>query len=148
MAKFAYAFCVLVLATSVGMAEPVQPTVVSNALPDVGSSLLRLAGALVVVFAVFFGGVWCFRNWQRLTINRGALSNLRILEVKALGNRQALYLVNCDQRRLLIGSSSAGLTMLCDVDDARTNIPETVSGRGAGTEGFSRELENSLARNS
>ena len=104
----------LLLALTAGTATAsTNVTLLANPLPDAGSSLLRLAGAMVVVLALFFAGIWCFRNWQRLAVGRGPLSKLQILEVKALGNRQALYLVACEDQKLLLGSSPAGLATLC-----------------------------------
>jgi flagellar biogenesis protein FliO len=100
----ANAICTAAETNTVALASP---------LPDVGTSLLRLAGAMIFVLAVFFGGVWCFRNWQRLTIHKRSPSRLQVLEVRTLANRQALYLVACDHEKLLIGSSAAGLSTLC-----------------------------------
>ena len=84
----------------------------SSALPDLGTSLLRVVGALVVVIALFLAGVWLFKNWQRLALRRGAAPRLNVLEVRSLGQRQALYVVAYEQQRLLIASSSAGVTLL------------------------------------
>jgi flagellar biogenesis protein FliO len=107
----------LVLATSASAAaaESTNLTALTHPLPDVGTSLLRVGGAMVVVLAVFFGGIWCFRNWQRLTAGRGVAAKLQVIEVRALANRQALYLVACEGRKLLLGSSSNGLTTLCSL---------------------------------
>jgi len=85
---------------------------ISNALPDMGASLLRVVGALGVVLAIFLAGVWLFKNWQRLALRRGAAPKLNVLEVRSLGQRQALYVVGYEQQRLLIASSSAGVTLL------------------------------------
>ena len=84
----------------------------ANGLPDLAASLLRMVGALGVVIAVFLIGVWLFKNWQRLALRRGASPKLNVLEVRSLGPRQALYVVAYEHRRMLIASSSAGVTML------------------------------------
>jgi flagellar biogenesis protein FliO len=73
---------------------------------------LRVVGAMVVVIAIFLAGVWLFKNWQRLALRRGAAPKLNVLEVRSLGQRQALYVVGYEQQRLLIASSSAGITLL------------------------------------
>jgi flagellar biosynthetic protein FliO len=85
---------------------------ISSALPDMGASLLRVMGALAVVLAVFLAGVWLFKNWQRLTLRRGAAPKLNVLEVRSLGQRQAIYVVGYEQQRLLLASSSTGVTLL------------------------------------
>jgi flagellar biosynthetic protein FliO len=85
---------------------------ISSALPDMGTSLLRVMGALVLVIAIFLGVVWLFKNWKRLTLRNGATPKLTVLEVRSLGQRQAIYVVAYEQQRLLLASSSAGVTML------------------------------------
>jgi flagellar biosynthetic protein FliO len=90
----------------------------TSALPDLGASLLRVVGALVVVIALFLAGVWLFKNWQRLTLRRGAAPKLSVLEVRSLGQRQAIYVVGYEQQRLLIASSSTGVTLLSHLPEA------------------------------
>jgi flagellar biogenesis protein FliO len=90
----------------------------SSALPDMGASLLRVVGALLVVIAVFLAGVWLFKNWQRLTLRRGAAPKLSVLEVQALGQRQTIYVVGYEQQRMLIASSSTGVTLLSHLPSA------------------------------
>jgi flagellar biogenesis protein FliO len=90
----------------------------SSTLPDMGASLLRVVGALLVVIAVFLAGVWLFKNWQRLTLRRGAVPKLSVLEVQALGQRQTIYVVAYEQQRMLIASSSTGVTLLSHLPSA------------------------------
>jgi flagellar biogenesis protein FliO len=85
---------------------------VSPALPDASFSVIRVFGALVLVLGLFLAGVWLFRNWQRLTLQRGRPSQLQILEMKALGGKHALYVVGYQQHRLLLASSPAGVTLV------------------------------------
>jgi flagellar biogenesis protein FliO len=108
------------------------PTV-SLALPDVGFSLVRILGALVLVLSLFLGGVWAFKNWQRLAVQKGP-AKLRIMEVRPLGNRQALYLVRCDQQRLLLAASPAGIHLLTHLPESvgpDTEEPERTEGQAA-----------------
>jgi flagellar biogenesis protein FliO len=93
------------------------PTPVS-VLPDAAPSLLRVFGALAVVIAIFLGGVWVFRNWQRLAIRRGAAPRLNVLEVKSLGQRQALFVVGYEKQRMLVATSSAGVSLLSHLPEA------------------------------
>jgi flagellar biogenesis protein FliO len=81
-------------------------------LPEVGLSAIRALGALALVLAVFFGGVWMFRNGQRLAWRKTGAPRLAILESRPLGNRFALYVVGYEQQRMLIGSSPAGINLL------------------------------------
>jgi flagellar biogenesis protein FliO len=114
---------------------------ISSALPDLGASLLRVMGALVVVIALFLAGVWLFRNWQRLARRHGAAPKLAVLEAKSLGQRQSLYIVGYEQQRMLIASSSAGVTLLSHLPAAEA---EPVSAAPKMT--FAEAFQQVLAR--
>ena len=83
-----------------------------------GASVFRVCGAFVVVLALFFGAVWLFRNWQRLATQKNGGAKLNLLEVKSLGQRQAIYVVGYEQQRMLVGSSPAGVTLLSHLPSA------------------------------
>jgi flagellar biogenesis protein FliO len=97
------------------------PTLAPAAMPDIGLSLLRVLGALAIVLAVFLGGVWLFRNWQRLVIHRGRAPRLNVLEVRSLGGRHALYVVGYEQERFLIASSPAGVNLVSHLQSVETD---------------------------
>jgi flagellar biogenesis protein FliO len=82
-------------------------------LPNASFSVFRVFGALALVLAVFWGGVWCFKNWQRFALQRGGRqAHLQLLEVKSLGARHALYVVAYQNQRLLLASSPSGITLV------------------------------------
>ena len=91
---------------------------VSPSLPDASFSVIRVFGALVLVLGLFLAGVWLFRNWQRLTLQRGRPSQLQILEMKSLGGKHALYVVGYQQQRLLLASSPAGVALVSHLPPA------------------------------
>ena len=93
-------------------------TSLPTAMPDVGLSLIRVLGALALVLGIFLGGVWLFRNWQRLVIHRGRAPRLNVLEVRSLGGRHALYVIGYEQERFLIASSPAGVSLLSHLQSA------------------------------
>ena len=96
---------------------------IPGTLPDTGASILRVLGALALVISLFLGGVWLFCNWQRLAIRKGGAPRLNVLEVKSLGQRQAIYVVGYQQQRILLASSPAGITLLTHLpeeDEAKT----------------------------
>ena len=101
-----------------------SPLASSPPLPDVGVSLLRVFGALAIVLAVFLGGVWLFRNWQRLVIQRGRKPRLNILEVRSLGGRHALYVVGYEQDRFLLAASPAGVNLLSHLQPSDEPAPD------------------------
>ena len=96
------------------------PYAISPALPtpDIGISLLRVMGALALVLGVFLAGVWLFRNWQRLAIQRGRAPKLNVLEIRSLGGRQSIYVVGYEQERFLLASSPAGVNFLTHLPGA------------------------------
>lgn len=112
---------------------------ISSALPDMGTSMLRVGGALVLVIAIFLGGVWLFKNWQRLTLRQGAAPKLSVLEVRSLGQRQAIYVVGYEQQRLLLASSTAGVTLLSHLPSA-DNEPAADATKMSFAEAFQQVL--------
>jgi flagellar biogenesis protein FliO len=112
---------------------------ISSALPDVGVSLMRVFGALVVVIAIFLAGVWLFKNWQRLTLRHGAAPKLSVLEVRSLGQRQAIYVVGYEQQRMLLASSSAGVTLVSHLPSAEAE-PAAAAPKMSFAEAFQQVL--------
>jgi flagellar biogenesis protein FliO len=127
-----------VLATN----APVAPPLPSSA--SAVFSLVRVLGALAIVLAVFFGGVWLFRNWQRTLAGKGKAPKLNILETKSLGQRHALYVVGYEQQRLLIAASPAGVAMLTTLPEAGPGVAEiksTVASKPSFTEALRLALQ-------
>jgi flagellar biogenesis protein FliO len=87
-------------------------------LPSAGPSIIRVLGALALVLGIFFGGVWLFRNWQRLTIQRGHAPKLNVLETRPLGGKHALYVIGYEQERFLLSSSPTGVTLITHLPQA------------------------------
>lgn len=81
-------------------------------LPDPTFSVLRIFGALALVIGIFLGGVWLFRNWQRLTQQRGRTPKLNLLETRSLGGRHTIHVVGYQQERFLIAVSPTGVNLL------------------------------------
>jgi flagellar biogenesis protein FliO len=117
-------------------------TSLPTAMPDVGLSLIRVLGALALVLGIFLGGVWLFRNWQRLVIHRGRAPRLNVLEVRSLGGRHALYVVGYEQERFLIASSPAGVSLLSHLQSA--DAAEGPSEVNAAKTSFAQTLVQSL----
>jgi flagellar biogenesis protein FliO len=92
--------------------NPALPT------PDIGASLFRVMGALALVLGIFLAGVWLFRNWQRLAVQRGRAPKLNVLEIRSLGGRQSIYVVGYEQERFLLASSPSGVNFLTHLPGA------------------------------
>ncbi|MEW6159434.1 MAG: flagellar biosynthetic protein FliO [Verrucomicrobiota bacterium] len=118
----------------------------STGLPNAGASVLRVFGALIFVLALFLGGVWLFRNWQRLSWKQNQAPRLQIVEMKPLGNRQALYVVAYEQQRLLVATSQTGIALLTHLPDGENVIHENKSAVTNAPISFAQALQQVLAR--
>lgn len=106
------AACLALALAHSAQAQGTNTLVWHSDLPDVGASAVRALGALALVLALFFGGIWLFRNGQRIGWGKGGAPRLAILESRSLGGRYSLHVVGYNQQRLLVGSSPAGLSLL------------------------------------
>lgn len=121
----------------------------SPAFPDASLSVIRVFGALALVLGLFLGGVWMFKNWQRVTLNRGRPSQLQILETRALGGKHALYVVGYQQQRLLVASSPNGVSLVShlpedDAAAASVAAKSPASGPIVGSESFVQALQQAV----
>lgn len=98
----------------------VAPLTVSS-LQDPAVSFMRVMGALALVIGIFLAGVWIFKNWQRLTVQRGRGPRLNILETRSLGGRHAIHVVSYEQERFLISSSPGGVNLLSQLPGSLDN---------------------------
>lgn len=93
-------------------------------LPYTGASaamsVIRVLGALALVFSVFVGGLWLFRNWTNLSSSRGRGSKLAVVEAKGLGHRQTLFVVGYGRERMLVAASPGGVSLLTALPPADT----------------------------
>src|SRR5262249_23560867 len=85
----------------------------------------RMLGSLALVIALFFAGVWLFRNVHRLNARRSGQRKLQIIEGKSLGPRQAVYVVTYEQQRLLLGATPQGITLLTHLPEGPAAAPES-----------------------
>ncbi len=116
---------------------PVAP---GASLPDMGVSVVRVLGALLLVLALFWCGVWAFKNWQRLIRCPGQPKRLNILEVRSLGARHALYVVGYSQQRFLISASPSGVSLLSHLPSDEEAPAQTVAPPPAFTDALLRML--------
>ena len=107
----------LFLALTLVMTIGAETTAGASAVPSMGVAVFRMVGSLAIVIALFFAGAWIFRNSHRFSRSANQQRKLQVLEARSLGARQAVYVVAYEQQRLLIGSSSQGLTLLTQLPD-------------------------------
>jgi|SRR5579863_6611475 len=122
-----------------------------SGLPDAGPSVVRVFGALILVTAVFLGGVWLFKNWQRLTLRKGGAPRLNVIEVKPLGQKHAIYVVGYDQQRMLLAASPGGVTLLSHLpsaEEAAAQPAEQVAEAATARPSFAEAFRQVLSRKS
>ncbi|HVM59886.1 MAG TPA: flagellar biosynthetic protein FliO [Verrucomicrobiae bacterium] len=112
-------------------------------LPDLGVSVLRVFGGLVLVLALFLGGVWLFKNSQKALGRTNGVNKLRVVEVKSLGNRQSICVVGYGRQRMLVGASPAGVSLVSQLPEAS---PEEET--STATPSFADALQSVLQRKS
>jgi flagellar biogenesis protein FliO len=117
----------ILAACGAGAAEPALAA--PAPLPDTGTALFRVAGALLLVFALLFGGVWLAKNWQRLALRKGRMPKLRLLEAQSLGGRQGVYVLAYEQQRFLVAASPNGVSLLSHLPEQEpgTEVAPAVS---------------------
>ena len=115
----------------IGIAEslPDLSKLVLSAGGEIGlDSLLQLLGMLLLVLGVFGASAWAVKRWKLLPQLRGGQNHLQILEVRSLGQRNSLFVVEYRGRRLLIGSGNNGPRLLSALPDDGPNA--TSEGKG------------------
>ena len=105
-----------VVETNAQMTNSAEPIVFHDSGSS-GLAIIRMMGALAIVLALFFAGLWIFRNWQRLAGRQGRVPKLTVLEAKSLGQRHTLYVIGYEQQRLLVAASPAGVSLLSSLPD-------------------------------
>ena len=115
---FSSAWCLTAIRATAQLTNSVAAPLTAPSLPDTSFSVLRVFGALALVIGIFLGGVWLFRNWQRLALQRGRAPKLNLLETRSLGGRQTLHVVGYEQERFLIAASPNGISLLSHLPTA------------------------------
>jgi flagellar biogenesis protein FliO len=127
----------LVAAGTVVGAEPTNAVglapLTAPATPSLIGPLLRLLGALALVLALLFGAQWWLRQSRRAGWGKIPGCGLKVLEVKSLGHRQALYVVGYERQRLLIATSPTGVNLLATLPEATGTDPLSESPTPAGS---------------
>ena len=119
---------------------------VTTALPETGASIFRVFGALIFVIALFLGGVWLFRNWQRFAVKRVGGAKLSLIEAKSLGQRQTLYVVGYQQQRMLLAASPAGITLVSHLPTSEETETKETRETAGGKMTFAQAFQNVLSR--
>jgi flagellar biogenesis protein FliO len=139
-----YLLCIALFAAHSAFAAGTNTVSTLSVAPDVGGSFVRMLAGLAFVLALFFGGVWLFKNWQRVARFRSN-SKLNVFEARSLGPRQALYVVGYDEQRFLIAASPAGISLVSSLPEATPGL-ETDVATSDGASPFAQVLQSVLGR--
>lgn len=112
-------------------------------LPDVAGSFVRMLAGLAFVFALFFLGVWVFKNWRRVARVRSH-HKLNVIEARSLGPRQGIYVVGYEEQRFLIAASPAGIALVSNLPEASAD--EAVPEPNGAPASFAQVLHSVLGR--
>lgn len=134
------------LATAATAAGAEAEPAMGSALPDTGAALARVAGSLLIVFAILFAGVWLVKNWRRLAPRNGRLPRLRLLETQPLGGRQGLHVVCFDRQRFLISAGPTGVNLLSELPELEPAEQEEQQHAVAAPSAFARALQQMMTR--
>ena len=115
-----------------------------TAPPSIGFSVLRMIGALCLVFSLLFGGVWFYRNSSRFAGMRGKTTKLKVIESRALGHRHSIFVVGYDNQRLLLSTSPTGVTMLTHLPEATATEIEAEAVNDTAAPNFSMAFLHAL----
>ena len=94
-----------------------QADAVTAAGPVVLPSLWRTFGALAIVLGLLGLMAWALRKG---VIGRRAKGHLGVESALALGDRRSLVIVTVENRRLLLGVSQGGVSLVTELQPAAT----------------------------
>jgi flagellar biosynthetic protein FliO len=95
--------------------------------PDLGASSLKALGALLLVLTLIFLAAWLAKKYLRfLPQNTAKGEGIQVLSARSLGPKRSVHLIEVQGRRLLVGSSEAGVILLKDYSmTPRNDMGET-----------------------
>jgi flagellar biogenesis protein FliO len=112
---------------------------------DLMASWLKMFGALITVLSIFFLGVIIFKKYGTLLQNKASQGQLKVLECRALNQRNAVYVLDYCGERFLVATGQQGSP---EVTPLKTSLGEGISKSGEsgelGKENFSREIKKAM----
>ena len=90
-------------------------------MPYEGDGLASVSLTIAVVAALFLGALWALRRARGNGVMWGG-SDCSIVRSLTLGPRERLVVVRVGSKHLVIGVSSAALSLLCELDDPLPTI--------------------------
>jgi flagellar protein FliO/FliZ len=110
---------------------------------DIGSTVLKMLGSLILILAMIFG-LFYFLKKARGGTFAFAKNPLRLVSLLNLGPRRSVALVEVNQQWLVLGVTADRITLL----DKMPQPPQSPAGDRAASGGFQALLKQSLFKNS
>ena len=83
---------------------------------------LRMFGALITVLGIFFIGVFLFRKYGGALQNKTSQGDLKILEYRALNQKNSVYVLDYQGERFLVATCQQGSPALAPVRMENKNV--------------------------
>jgi len=103
-------------------AQALEDTRASDAIPEVEREeiqqeniflvLLRIAGILVLIIALLFGGSWVLKKFKLTAGSRGTSGAMEVIDSIPLGQNRALTMVRVDDTVYVLGNTASGITCI------------------------------------
>jgi len=101
------------------LAAPISAAVASTNSPSLSSPstgvleiLIRMIGAVCLVAALLISAAWLFKRSRFFPLVKGAESQLKILESRAVGNRNSLLVIQYSDQKFLLSVCATGINFL------------------------------------
>jgi len=101
----------------------------TEALPELGFSLLRVAGSLVLVLALLLALAALFRRARNVARSSHRGPRLETVDRLDVGARREIRVVRAGERTLVVGITEERMELLCELDDV---APEADTGAPRG----------------
>ena len=82
---------------------------------DMLAAWLRMFGALITVLGIFFIGVFMFRKYGGALQNKTSQGHLKVLEYRALNQKNSVYVLDYQGERFLIATCQQGSPVLTPI---------------------------------
>ncbi len=111
---------------------------------DMLTSWLRMFGALITVLGIFFMGVFLFRKYGNVLQNKAAQGHLKVLEYRALNQKNSMYVLDYQGERFLVATCQQGSPVLTSL---KYHAPENDYSNPNANDDFKDEIRKAMNEN-
>ena len=112
---------------------------------DLMASWVKMFGALITVLSIFFLGILIFKKYGTLLQNKASQGQLKVLECRALNQRNAVYVLDYCGERFLVATGQQGSPEVRPLKMSfETELSDTSGSGIGGDEGFSSQIKKAM----